>query len=230
MIQRPSVYDPFRHPERTIERRNIVLGLMRQNGRSTTRSTATPAPRPSTLARGANRSVDAPYFVDLVNDTLQNMFQDLDFQSNSFRVYTTLDMDLQRAAMDAVRIGVPLLDEQMKKQRRFRGKPVPVPQVALVAMDPHTGQVKALIGGRNYGMSQLNRALAKRQPGSIFKPFVYATALDTAVEGGPRIFTAGTTVLDEPTTFWYDGKPYEPNNFKHDSTARSRCGRRWQSP
>ena len=83
-----------------------------------------------------------------------------------------------------------------------------------MALDPHTGQVKALVGGRNYGLSQLDRALAKRQPGSIFKPFVYATALDTAVEGGSRIMTAATTVVDQPTTFWYDNKPYEPNNFK----------------
>src|SRR5450756_933760 len=78
----------------------------------------------------------------------------------------------------------------------------PTPQVALVAIDPHTGEVKALVGGRNYGMSQLNHTLAKRQPGSIFKPFVYATALDTAVEGSPRVFTASTTVADEPTTFY----------------------------
>jgi penicillin-binding protein 1B len=216
MIQRPSVYDPFRHPGRVVERRNIVLSLMRQNGFISEAEYREAAAAPLMLARGASQSIDAPYFVDLVNDTLQNMFQDLDFQSSSYRVYTTLDMDLQRAAMEAVRVGVPLIDEQIKKQRRFRGQTPPEAQVALVALDPHTGQVKALIGGRNYGTSQLNRALAKRQPGSIFKPFVYATALDTAVEGGPRILTASTTVMDQPTTFWYDGKAYEPSNFKHE--------------
>jgi penicillin-binding protein 1B len=73
-----------------------------------------------------------------------------------------------------------------------------------------------VIGGRNYGMSQLNHALAKRQPGSIFKPFVYAAALNTGVQGGPNILTASTQVLDEPTTFWFDGKPYEPSNFKQE--------------
>ena len=216
IIQRPSYFDPFRHPERVIERRNVILGLMRQNGHISEEEYQKAVAAPLNLARGATQSVDAPYFVDLVNDTLQSMFQDIDFQSNTFRVYTTLDMDLQRAAMEAVRAGMPLVDEQIRKQRRFRGQRPPEAQVALVALDPHTGQVKALIGGRNYGMSQLNRVLAKRQPGSIFKPFVYATALDTAVEGGPRILTAGTTLLDQPTTFWYDGKPYEPSNFKHE--------------
>ena len=97
---------------------------------------------------------------------------------------------LQRAAAEAIRLGMQNVDEQIRRQRRFRGQIVPEPQVALVAIDPHTGEVKALAGGRNYGMSQLNHVLAKRQPGSIFKPFVYAAAMDTAVEGGPRILTA----------------------------------------
>ena len=66
--------------------------------------------------------------------------------------------------------------------------------MALVAIDPHTGRVRALAGGRNYGMSQLNHVLAHRQPGSIFKPFVYAAAMDTAVEGGPRVLTASSQV------------------------------------
>jgi penicillin-binding protein 1B len=71
------------------------------------------------------------------------------------------------------------------------------------------------VGGRNYGMSQLNRILAKRQPGSSFKPFVYAAALNTALAGGNLLLTPATMINDEPTTFWFDGKPYEPSNFEH---------------
>src|SRR5206468_5604347 len=153
------------------------------------------------------QSIEAPYFVDVVTETLQTKFQNADLQSNAFRVYTTLDMNLQRAAVDAIRDGMQKVDALIKKQRRFRGKPVPEPQVALVAIDPHTGEVKALAGGRNYGMSQLNHAAsAKRQPGSIFKPFVYAAALETGVTGGSHVLTASSIVVDEPTTFYYAGQ------------------------
>jgi penicillin-binding protein 1B len=212
----PAYFDPFRHPDHMLERRNAVLGLMRQNGYINDRDYALAVAAPLTVAKGAAQSVEAPYFVDFVNDTLQSKFQDADFQSNAFRIYTTLDMRLQRAAAEAIRLGMQGVDEQIRKQRRFRGQTPPEAQVALVAIDPHTGEIKAFAGGRNYGTSQLDHALAKRQPGSIFKPFVYAAALDTAVDGGPRILTASTTVVDQPTTFWFDGKPYEPSNFKHE--------------
>ncbi len=136
------------------------------------------------MAKRTAQSVEAPYFVDLVNDTLQARFQDTDFQSNAFRIYTTLDMRLQRAAGEAIRDRhARTWTSRSAASAASAGQTPPEAQVALVAIDPHTGEVKALAGGRNYGMSQLNHVLAKRQPGSIFKPFVYAAALDTAVDG-----------------------------------------------
>ena len=216
MIQRPALYDPFHHPDRLVERRNVVLGLMRQNGFIDEHDYALALQAPLTVAKSAAQSVEAPYFVDMVNDTLLARFQDTDFQSNAFRIYTTLDMHLQRAAAEAIRIGMQNVDEQIRHQRRFRGQTPHDAQVALLAIDPHTGEVKALAGGRNYGMSQLNHVLAKRQPGSIFKPFVYAAALDTAVDGSPRVFTASTMVVDQPTIFWFDQKSYTPANFKNE--------------
>ena len=215
MLRNANLYNPFRFPDRVRERRNVVLSLMRENGYITDREYAQAIETPLNVVKTVSQSLDAPYFVDLVNETLQTKFQDYDFLSHGFRVYTTLDLNLQRAAAEAVRIGMAQVDERLKKQRRFKGQTPPEAQVALIALDPHTGAIKALVGGRNYGVSQLNHVLAKRQPGSSFKPFVYAAALDTAIEGGQKILTAGTVVEDEPTTFWFDGKPYEPSNFEH---------------
>jgi len=216
MIQRPGYYNPWRNPDRVRDRRNLVLSLMRQNDDIGDRDYALAVESPLNLTKGTIQSLDAPYFVDQVNEFLQSQFQDIDFQANSFRVYTTLDLDLQRAAGEAIRDGMQKVDDLVRKQKRFKGQTPPEAQCALIALDPHTGEIKALAGGRNYGVSQLNHILAKRQPGSIFKPFVYTAAMNTAIEGGSRILTASTTVLDEPTTFWYDNKPYEPSNFKHE--------------
>jgi penicillin-binding protein 1B len=211
----PAAFDPFRHPDRLKERRNVVLGLMRANGYINDHDYVLAVEAPLTVAKGPLQSVEAPYFVDMVNETLQSKFQDENFQANAFRVYTTLDMHLQRAAAEAVRLGMQNVDEQIRKQRRFKGETPPEPQVALVAIDPHTGAVKALIGGRNYGLSQLNHIFAHRQPGSIFKPFVYAAAMETGVTGRQPILTPSTIVQDEPTTFWSEGSPpYEPGDFE----------------
>ncbi len=94
----------------------------------------------------------------------------------------------------------------------------------MIVLDPHTGEIKALVGGRDYGESQLNHILARRQPGSAFKPFVYAAAFQSGVDGVQPIVTPATTVMDEPTTFDFDGKEYTPSNygekFRGQVTAR----------
>jgi penicillin-binding protein 1B len=213
MIQRPARFDPYHHPDHLKERRNVVLGLMRQNEQINDRDYALAIDAPLTVAKGGSSSVDAPYFVDLVNDILEQKFQDADLSSNGLRIYTTLDMRLQRAAVEAIRAGMASVDEQLKKQRRWKGKTPPTAQVALVALDPHTGEVRALAGGRNYGMSQLNHVVRQRQPGSIFKPFVYAAALNSALTGSANPVTIGTTVVDEPTEFRFDNQVYSPKNF-----------------
>ncbi len=216
LIQSPSFRNPVRWPERARQRRNIVLRMMRENGYITDQDYALASAEPVKVARAGSESTDAPYFVDLVNDSLLDQFQDHDFQNNSYRVYTSLDINLQRDATEAVRIGMKEVDDLIRKRTK-KGQTPPEAQVALVALDPETGEVKALVGGRDYGVSQLNRALAKRQPGSAFKPFVYAAALNTALTGGPNILTAASTFLDEPTTFTYDdNRTYTPSNFKQE--------------
>jgi len=215
LVQHPSMINPFRWPDRAKARRNVVLKLMHENGYITVEQYNEAVASPLVLTKQDSDWADAPYFVDLVNDTLADKFQDYDFQSNAYRIYTTLDPQLQRDAADAVRIGM-LEADKLLARRKKKDPNYPDPQCTLIALDPQTGEVKALIGGRNYGVSQLNRALAKRQPGSSFKPFVYAAALNTGLSGGGTVLTPASLVNDEPTTFWFDDKPYEPSDFKKE--------------
>ena len=214
LVQQRTNTNPFRYSERARQRRNVVLKLMRENNYIDDSEFETAAASPMSLARYAMESTDAPYFVDLVNDALLDKFPDYDFQNSTYRVYTTLDPQLQRDAADAVRVGMEEVDKRIARRKK-KDPNYPDPQCALIALDPQTGEVKALVGGRNYGISQLNRILAKRQPGSSFKPFVYAAALNTALSGGSVVLTPSTMINDQPTTFWFDGKPYEPSNFEH---------------
>src|SRR5207302_970461 len=153
-------------------------------------------------------------------------FSDNELNDSSYRIYTTLDPDLQKAAAQSVEMGIKLVDEQVKKLRtkkvkvgkKFETKVMPGPQaqIALVAIDPHTGAVLALVGGRDYGWSQLNHAVAKRPTGSIFKPFVYAAAMNTALDGSPAVLTPASTVTDAPSSFAYGDQIYEPRNYKEE--------------
>ncbi len=213
LIQRPSYLNPYRHPDRAKDRRDTVLRAMLRHGYITQTEYQSAVEAPIELARGNIESSSAPYFVDLVNRQLQQRFGEEELITQDYWVYTTLDMNLQRAAVEAVRVGMTEIDEKLRKQKRFQGQEPPPLQCALVALDPTNGEVKAIVGGRNYGASQLNRVLAKRQPGSIFKPFVYAAAFNTALEENREPLTPITMVDDVPTTFWWDDKPYEPSNF-----------------
>lgn len=214
LIQRPSATNPFLYPDRAKNRRNIVLRLMRDNGYIDDSRLALARNEEIRTVRGNGDSADASFYVDLVNESLQEKFPQLDFTDGGFRVYSTIDLDLQRDAAEAMRIGLKEVDEAIaRRHRKSKDAKVPEVQAALVAIDPTTGEIRALVGGRNYGVSQLNRARAKRQPGSIFKPLVYAAALNTALFDSERVFTPTSVLVDEPTTFYYDGKSYEPGNF-----------------
>ena len=132
---------------------------------------------------------DAPYLVDYVREELLRTFTEEEITNSSFRVYTSLDPDLQRIAVEAVHNGLNFTNEQIaaRNKRQKTTDSLPGPQAALIALDPHTGEIKAMVGGSDYAASQLNRIVqAFRQPGSIFKPVVYAAALETAFDGAAR--------------------------------------------
>ncbi|HKW19679.1 MAG TPA: PBP1A family penicillin-binding protein [Terriglobales bacterium] len=235
IIQGPSYLSPYRHPERAQERRNLVLDSMVETHAITREQADKAKATPLKLAPPNAEASDAPYFVDLVRETLIGKIPEREMNEQAYRIYTTLDPDLQRAAAQAVESGIKLVDEQVTKRRTKRIKvgrgkyetqveSGPQAQVALVAMDPHTGDVLALVGGRNYGFSQLDHAVAKRPTGSIFKPFVYATAMNTALDGSNPVYTPASILQDEPSTFAYGDQIYEPRNYKEeyrgDVTAR----------
>ncbi len=226
IIQGPSRLSPYRHPDRALERRNLVLDSMVDTHAITRDQAEKAKAAPLKLAPPNVEASDAPYFVDMVRDTLINKFSEHDLNDESYRIYTTLDPDLQKAAAQAVESGIKLVDEQVTKMRTKRVKvgkkiettvaPGPQAQVALVVLDPHTGAVLALVGGRDYGFSQLNHALSKRPTGSIFKPFVYAAAMNTALDGSQTVITPASTVTDAPSSFAYGDQIYEPRNYKEE--------------
>ena len=212
LVQRPSYYNPFRNPDRARARRDFVLRRMHQNGYLAESELSAGLASPLALYPEDNVGVGAQYFIDLLNDELPNRLEERSAEAR--QIYTTLDLNLQKAAEEAVRTGMENVDRQLSRRRsRKDGTAGARAQVALIALDPSTGQIKALCGGRDYARSQLNHALAKRQPGSAFKPFVYAAALNTALEGGQRIFTPATILKDQPTRFLFGSKIYEPGNF-----------------
>ncbi len=215
LIQSPSGRNPVRWPDRAKARRNVVLLLMKENGYIAPSQYEAACAAPLVITKGGLESSDAPYFVDIVNQRLQDNFQDRDFNDTGYRVYTTLDQQLQRDAMEAVAAGYKEVEKVVLRRTKKGATPV-FPQVALIALDPHTGEVKALVGGLNYGASQLNHVSAERPSGSAFKPLVYATALETGLSGqAPNVITASTIFDDEPKTFMFDGNPYEPTNFEN---------------
>ena len=221
-IQSPNRLNPYRHPERAMERRNVVLDSMVETGALTASEASRAKAEPLRLAPPNVDASEAPYFVDLVHDQIVQRIGDTDTAHASLRIYTSLDPDLQRAASEAVEAGMKNVDEMIRKLHKTpKGQaptPINFPQVALIALDPHTGQVLALVGGRNYGVSQLNHAMAERPTGSIFKPFVYATAYNTSLNGmslgDGGVFTALTMLNDDSQDFGTNGQSYIPGNFE----------------
>jgi penicillin-binding protein 1B len=221
IIQSPNWLNPFRHAERTIERRNVVLDSMVETGAITKDQAERAKAEPLHVVPGSVDASEAPYFVDLVHEQIQQKLGDRDFNMEGLRIYTSLDPDLQKVATEAVDSMTHSIDVQVDKlhAKKKPGETYPYPQVALVALNPHTGQVLAMVGGRSYGNSQLNHAVAKRPTGSIFKPFVYASAFSTAVEGTilpgqNKVFSPLTMLSDEQTTYDVGGQSYTPKNFE----------------
>jgi penicillin-binding protein 1B len=212
VLQSPSALSPFSNPERCRERRNVVLQAMVDAGFADEEAVDRAMQEPLGVAQRALEA-EAPYFVDYVTRTLDADYPGLTTTTTkAVDVHTTLDLHLQRVAQDAVRDGLTSLDKTLSRRKR-KGHA----EAALIAADPKTGEILAMVGGRSYNQSQLNRAItARRQPGSVFKPFVYLAAFEHAAQAGDATVSPATLVDDSPTTWEFDDQVWTPENYESE--------------
>jgi 1A family penicillin-binding protein len=191
--QSPNNYDPYVHPEEAKKRQAQVLQRMVEEGMISGAERTVAANETLKYQRGQFADSEAPYFVSMVRDYLREKYGGSMVYQGGLKVYTSLDLDMQKAANKACLNG-------MKNQN-------PDLQLALVALDVNTGQIRALVGGRNFNSSSYNRAYANRQPGSTFKPFVYSLAI---AQG----YTPASTISCEEREFKLDnGDTYKPTDY-----------------
>ena len=221
ILNRPGRYDPFQYPERARTRRNLVLELMADQG-YLTRDEAErwrEFPLPETEPEGQFAEL-APYFAEWVRQILADRFGQ-EIYRGGFRVYTTLDIEMQKAARAAMEIGWKAIEADSAAFRHpryaefdtvasFPGQ-TPYLQGAFIALDPETGHVRALIGGRDFEQSKFDRArLARRQAGSSFKPFVYTAAIATGI---PASYVLEDNAVVYPQV---SGEDWRPSNFTEE--------------
>jgi len=210
MIQSPNPYNPFRHEQRARERRNEVVRAMRDAGFIDEPTMQEALRAPLLVEPPSLDTSDAPYFVDLVGQQLAERYAAKDLTTQNLSIYTTLDMHLQGLAQQALERGLDRVQGMIKKRTTAQV------QGSLIALEPASGRLVALVGGRSYGRSQYNRVMqARRQPGSTFKPFVYLTAFEATFED-PSLppITPATVVEDAPAVFFFEDKEYIPTNYE----------------
>ena len=210
VFQSPSALSPFNNPARCKDRRNVVLGAMADSGYITADVATRTQHEPLTIVPRALEA-EAPYFVDFVGQMLSEQYPGLTTTTDQpVEVYTTLDLHLQRVAQDAVRNGLIGVDNQLAKRKRGKA------EAALIAVDPRSGEILAFVGGRSYNQSQYDRAvLSRRQPGSVFKPFVFLAAFEQALAQERHDVTPASITLDEQETFEFDDQVWTPENYEH---------------
>lgn len=211
VIASPNAMSPHRHPERAKKRRDLVISLMRNQKRLSEEVAERALHRPISLAAITLESSQDRYFLDQLSVQLPEVYDHELLSVEGLRIYSTLDSSIQRAASRALREGLDALDEKLGNEQSEGGDEAPVLQGCLMAMRPQTGEILAMVGGRNYSRSQFNRCtMAHRQAGSAFKPIVYAAAL--APQSGPLV-TLASRIDDEPLRIETSEGAWEPVNY-----------------
>jgi penicillin-binding protein 1B len=214
LIRAPNRLSPYRGLDAAIKRRNVVLAKL-VDDKIITRKQYDAALRESLVHRELVKITnDAPYYVDYLRRELAENYSNEALTADGLRIFTSMDLQLQRMAERSLAEGLKKLEDAYPALRR-RGEEDNL-EGAIVVLRPQTGEVKAMVGGRSYQKSQFNRVFqAKRQPGSIFKPFVYLAALMSGGEGGKK-FTPATMVEDSPFLWSYEGQEWEPGNYNDE--------------
>ncbi|HSB80298.1 MAG TPA: penicillin-binding protein 1A [Candidatus Methylomirabilis sp.] len=191
----PSLYSPFNGLKRAKERRDYVLSRMEKEGHITAAQAKATKRLPVSLSPFFKVRGLGPYFVDYVRKELEPKYGRVLLARGGLRIYTTLDLKMQQEAAEVLRTGIKGIEKAQAGKKKAPPSDLPGLEGALVALDPTTGDIRAMVGGLDYGRSQFNRAVqARRQPGSAFKPFVYAAAFD-------RGFTPATIMDDYPISY-----------------------------
>jgi penicillin-binding protein 1B len=210
MVRAPNSYSPLLNPQRARQRRDTVLSQLRDLGQISVKDYEAARREPIRTRPAPTQGQVAPYFTDYVREELEDRL-DGGLTGIDSRVFTTLDPALQRFAEQAVSRGLERLEGARPRLRR--SEPTERLQAAMIVLDPATGEIRALVGGRDYRTSQFNRAVfAHRQPGSAFKPFVFTAALGR-LQGEPA-FTAASFVEDEPLALSIEDETWSPRNYE----------------
>ncbi len=219
LIRSPGSTNPFAHPSESIARRDQVLDAMVDQGYLRREEAERAKAEPLRLARGQQGFARAPYVADFIRGQLSELYEPDVLVQQGLRIFTTLDTLLQEAAQDALVAGLERLEKtaprvrEQARQRTLEG--------AVIALDPKTGAVLAMVGGRSYRDSQFNRAVqARRQPGSCFKPFVYLAGFEAAIRGRQGGLTPGSVLDDEPLEIRSGARMWRPTNYDGEFRGR----------
>jgi len=212
LIKAPNRYSPFRNPGISKHRRNYALLLMQKQGDLTAEECAAAVEEPLLTVPPSNETNDAPYFTDFVRQELSQTYPAQVLTTEGLQILTSLDMHLQRLAEEALQNGLAELEKRHPKLRA--DKPADALEGCLIVIQPQTGAIKAMMGGRDYRSTQFNRCTqALRQPGSVFKPFTYLTAFEETRHAAQPILPT-TRITDEPFEWAYDDQVWTPANYK----------------
>ena len=205
LIKAPNHYSPYRDPLRCSSRRDVVLQAMHRWQWITETALQAELKEPVKAIGFTVSDKKAPYFIDYLAEQLNALYRPQDLSSLGLSIYTTLDTQVQIAAENALAKGLVQLESSNSNLRREALEEKL--QGAILVMQPETGHILAMVGGRNYSVSQFNRITqAQRQPGSAFKPFVYLSSLNQ--------FTPTSLLSNDPRSYTIDGRLWEPQNFE----------------